>query len=201
MPDIDIPYFTVIRDSREKPKNGWWFPAEGRCAGTVVATLKTGDYSIEGLTDAVTIERKASAVEFAANLFVESDRFRRELERMESFRFAVVACEFPLIELAEYPERSQLGNSIKRRLKIRGPQLMKRLASLQRDYPYVDWVFDRNAYDRAEKFLNRIWAAHCRGEIATTADIAGLATPPSSFPAPSLAGFTGIANSFGGNHD
>jgi len=161
----DIPYYTVTRDSREKPKNGWWFPAEGRCEGTVVATLRTGDYSIRGLEDVVCIERKASAIELAQNLFVEVDRFRRELERMESFRFAVVACEFSLVELAEYPERSQLGRKIKDRIVIRGDRLMKRLASLQAAYPYVDWVFDRNAYDRAERFLSRVWAAHCRGEI------------------------------------
>lgn len=165
-----IPPFTVIRDTREQ--RGWWFPAEDGCAGTVVGTLRTGDYSVQGLEEFVTIERKASAVELAQNLFVEVDRFRRELERMEPFQFAVVACEFPLIHLLEYPTHSSLPRRIKNNLKIRGDRLGKRLETLKRDYPWVDWVFDRRAEDRALRFLSRVWRAHCRGQILNSTQIA-----------------------------
>lgn len=172
---LEIPPLVVIRDTREKPNRGWWFPAEEGCAGTVVATLPTGDYTIQGLESIVTIERKGSTAELAQNLFIEVDRFRRELARMESFTHAVVACEFPWIELAEYPNRSKLPRRIKSRIKIRGDRLIKRVETLKQEFPYVDWVFDPRAEDRAFLFLSRIWAAHCRGDLPapTAAEAAG----------------------------
>ena len=76
----------VIRDTREqKTGNGWWFPESSLCAGTVVQTLKSGDYTLEGFEETFVIERKSGTAEIAQN--INEGRFVRELERLEEFRF------------------------------------------------------------------------------------------------------------------
>lgn len=60
---------------------------------TKTATLRTGDYSIEGYEESFCIERKS--LDDALNTFTAGrERFERELERMVSFRFAAVVMEF-----------------------------------------------------------------------------------------------------------
>ena len=56
------------------------------------ATLKTGDYSIEGFEDQVTIERKSLQDAFGT-IGKGRRRFIRELERMSSYNFAAVVIE------------------------------------------------------------------------------------------------------------
>lgn len=159
---LEIPPYTVIRDTREK--TGWWFDEPGVCE-TVVGTLKTGDYSIRGLERLVCVERKANAAELAGNLTRDAKRFHAELRRMESFQYAVIACGFPLSHVAQYPQHENMHPRIKARLKMDGEKLMSRLIQIQEKFKYVDWVFDKRAEDRALRFLSRVWAAHCRGEL------------------------------------
>jgi len=94
--------YKVIRDTREQ--NGWTFMAGKACEGTISGTLKTGDYSIEGYQDILTLERKGSIAELATNLV--EDRFERELERMESFKYAFMILEFSMDDLIKYPKGS-----------------------------------------------------------------------------------------------
>jgi hypothetical protein len=83
-----LPEFTVIKDTREQ--DGWDFEQEekvsGRCQLTSVIETKldTGDYSIFGLEEIFTIERKAGFSELFGNLGNKTvkDRFEREMERM-----------------------------------------------------------------------------------------------------------------------
>ena len=79
----------IIRDTREQ--NGYTFgflPQDQ----VKVGTLPTGDYSIEGLEDQVTIERKSLADAFGT-IGGQRKRFQRELERMTSFKYAAVVIE------------------------------------------------------------------------------------------------------------
>ena len=82
--------YQVIRDTREQ--NGWDFTAGNSCEGTLVEGLKTGDYSIKGYEHLLSIERKGCIAELASNLV--EDRFERELERMESFKYSFLILEF-----------------------------------------------------------------------------------------------------------
>ena len=101
MISMDIKY-KVIRDTREQ--NGWTFMSSKACEGTLSGALKTGDYSIEGYEELLTIERKGSIAELANNLV--EDRFERELERMESFKYAFMILEFSMDDLIKYPKGS-----------------------------------------------------------------------------------------------
>jgi len=153
-----LPPYTVIRDDREKPGHGWFFGPSDTCEGTTIARLLTGDYTLQGLEAAVAIERKASAAELSRNFFANFDTFRAEMERLQQLEYAVVVCEFPITHILEFPRHEQLGNSIKRRLRIDANRLAKRLESLRRDFPNVQFVFDAHrAERRAERFFDRVW--------------------------------------------
>lgn len=82
--DLHVCPFTVLRDTREQAS--WTF------AGIVLskrlwviqsnlATLATGDYSIDGMRDRLCVERK-SASDFVGSVTGGASRYKREHERM-----------------------------------------------------------------------------------------------------------------------
>lgn len=85
----------ILIDTREQ--RPWCFPDEYRnhTVTTQRATLKTGDYSIEGHGErGICIERKESWDEIAGNVTKGRDRFRREFERMTEFDTRLlIVCE------------------------------------------------------------------------------------------------------------
>jgi ERCC4-type nuclease len=92
----------IAVDSREQ--HPYRFP------NSVVKALRTGDYSIAGLEDEVTVERKSKRD--AYNSLGESRaRFRRELERMTGFRYAAIVVEATIDDLLTPPVRSRMNPS------------------------------------------------------------------------------------------
>ena len=67
-------------------------------AGAEVRTLKTGDYSIVGLEDRVTVERKRLEELFTI-VGRERARFERELERMARMDYAAIVIEADLSQI------------------------------------------------------------------------------------------------------
>lgn len=143
----ETPKFLVVRDTREKEGQGWQFAPSKNSAGTVVRTLKTGDYTIEGHEDTLCIERKGSVAEIAGNVY--QARFERELERMASFRHAFVICEFSLADVIAYPEGAGLPERAKSRTRLTGYSILRRLTQLQLAFPSIHWVW---AGDRGRAF-------------------------------------------------
>lgn len=91
------PDLVVVIDTREqKPYD---FPR------SVVKTLETGDYSIQGMENLVTIERK-SLVDCYSTLGGGRDRFLREFERMGAMQYAAVVIESSLPGFLVPPPRS-----------------------------------------------------------------------------------------------
>ena len=80
----------IIRDTREQ--NGYDFASLDPSPQVEVATLRTGDYSVKGLEDQVTVERKSLADAFGS-FGNGRRRFERVLERMASFGYAAVVLE------------------------------------------------------------------------------------------------------------
>ena len=72
----------------------------------VRATLATGDYSLEGYQDAVSIERK-SVPDLVQCLTWERERFWRELERLRAMPFAAVLVEGDWRDLVAHKFQSQ----------------------------------------------------------------------------------------------
>lgn len=133
------PRYTVIRDTREKAGHGWSFAASPSCAGTVVQKMDTGDYTLVGYEDVLTIDRKGSVSEFAGNL--TQKRFERELERMASFKVAVVLLEFDFEEMARWPEGSGIPAAKRKYMKLNKHVLMARYWQVKLKYPHVDFQF------------------------------------------------------------
>ncbi len=104
--------FTIIRDTREK--TGWLFQGEQ----VELKALKTGDYSLEGFEDQISIERKKSVGELAGN--VTQARFEREMKRMSEIPHAFILLEFSMFDLDIYPVGTNLPRRIKKKIRIRG---------------------------------------------------------------------------------
>jgi ERCC4-type nuclease len=83
---------TIIIDTREK--NPWDFESDDAFFEVIYKKLDAGDYSIEGLQDKVTIERKASVDELFANFSSKPNRNRvfAEFERLKdhSHKFFII---------------------------------------------------------------------------------------------------------------
>jgi len=86
---------TVIVDTREKAE--WTFEGDSEIV-TKRATLKTGDYSVEGLEHRIAIERK-SLEDWISTVIHNRSRFYRELNRLLAFDFRCVIIECGIREL------------------------------------------------------------------------------------------------------
>ena len=67
---------------------------------TEVATLPTGDYSLPGFEDKISIERKTINDLVGCLKGKERDRFERELAKARHYELFTVLCEFNLSDIA-----------------------------------------------------------------------------------------------------
>lgn len=112
---LDAP-FTILIDQREKAPyffHGIRAGANRSHRPLVIPTqfhhLPTGDYSILGLEDRITIERKSLA-DLYSTLGSNRDRFEAEHVRMAQFEFAAVIVESSMAKLLlEPPKESRLN--------------------------------------------------------------------------------------------
>ena len=108
--------FTICVDTREQlPYRFNGIKGDSKQKGLPIAveiskvTLKTGDYSIEGLENRIAIERKS--LEDAYSSFIhDRKRFERELERLSDMEFSMVIVEALEDDLYQYVQRYTSGN-------------------------------------------------------------------------------------------
>lgn len=122
--------YVVLKDRREQL--GWDFKPGSSCAGTELATLKTGDYTLRGYESVFAIERKMSTGELSQN--ITEARFEAELERLEGFAHPFVVCEFTMEDLCSFPNNSGIPKSRWRFLRITPQFLLKRFLDFQMKY-------------------------------------------------------------------
>ena len=146
--------FTIIVDTREKMP---WTLTASTIDGAISKKLDTGDYSIEGYEDKVCIERKRDAAELAAN--VCQARFKSELERMMTYEYRYLILEFNIQDVLDYPVGSSVPPARWKKLKTRGPYIMKCISQFQVKYG-INVVFagnSRNAEYAATNIMKRIY--------------------------------------------
>lgn len=125
--------YNVIRDTREQERgDGWWFPESERCAGTIVQTLKTGDYTLEGFEESFVIERKSGIAEIAGN--ITEARFERELERMEAFAFPFVIAACTWDDVYRFPVGSGIPTYQWPKLRVTNHFIVRRLCEYMMRY-------------------------------------------------------------------
>ena len=93
----------IVVDSREQTP--FQFPAD---VVTEPGTLASGDYSLEGLTDLVAIERK-SLPDLCACIGRERARFKRSLHRLQAYRCRAVIIEAELSAVMAGNYRSKIA--------------------------------------------------------------------------------------------
>lgn len=130
----------IIRDNQEKT-NAWWWEPDGSFGGTEVRHLPTADYTLEGYEHLLLIEKKESAKEIAGNVF--DPAFDRELQRLELIPHAFVVCSFTIQEVYDYPRNSGLPPFLWRKLRVRGPTIMRCLEEFWLKYK-TKWIFAGN---------------------------------------------------------
>jgi ERCC4-type nuclease len=142
-------HMVIIRDTREQ--NGYTFgflPQDQ----VKVGTLPTGDYSIDGLEDQVTIESKSLADVFGT-IGGQRKRFQRELKRMTSFKYAAVVIEadWPTIYQSPPPYFELIPKS------VRGSVIAWNIR-----YGVMFWTMPDRLWDEKWIFylLDRFWKDH-----------------------------------------
>lgn len=117
--------FNIIQDTQEKQP--WQFDSVA-IGGVIHQKLPTGDYTVEGYEDILCIERKKSVSEFATNC--TEKRFEKELVRMAKFKYPFLVFEFDMNDVQIYPMGSSIPRSKWRKIKTRGPYMMKRMSEI-----------------------------------------------------------------------
>lgn len=116
MADFAVSRFTICIDSREQTP--WTFsgmaPDAPHCDKALIVPtkrvgLKTGDYSIVGMEDAVCVERK-SLSDLYSTVIHGRERFERELERMKQFDFSALVIEASWEAICNSPPRHSKAN-------------------------------------------------------------------------------------------
>lgn len=120
--DFTLTPFTILADTREQhPYTFTGINADARqrrkpvIVKVMQATLPTGDYSLDGLTSRIAIERKSLADLFGT-LGQGRDRFIRELERLNEMECAavVVEADWPTIMGTPPPHSKLLPKTVYR---------------------------------------------------------------------------------------
>lgn len=125
--------FTIIRDTRERALAGWHFEPSDVCEGTVTGTsLRTGDYTIQGMEHLLCIERKGSVAEFATNS--TETRFKNELDRMVTFKHKFIICEFSLQDIFDFPIGSNIPKKQWDKLRLTSKYLIRFIAEIEVKY-------------------------------------------------------------------
>jgi hypothetical protein len=142
----------IIQDTREQQP--WEFSKRAWPDGVEVKGLLTGDYTLAGLEETFTADRKGKVTELASNLV--RDRFVRELERMEGIAHPFVVCDFSLNELLDYPRVASVPHYLRRKIRLRGPFLVSKLNEFMLKYR-ARWVFaDGRGRDLVLSMLKRV---------------------------------------------
>lgn len=91
--------------------------------------LDTGDYSIQGLEQILTIERKKSVSEIANN--ISEKRWQDVLNRMSIFPYKFILMEFNLQDVINYPIGTDIPKKLWDKLKISNKYILKCLTDIQ----------------------------------------------------------------------
>ena len=126
----------VIQDTREQ------YPWDFSFFGYTQAhkCLKTGDYTLAGFEDKLSIERKKSTGELALNIGSKSKAFYAELERMRKFEYRYLILEFSEEALKEFPNNSGIPKKAQAKLRISANYLMSCVEKIRSQYD-VEVIF------------------------------------------------------------
>lgn len=147
----------IIRDTREQ--YGFCFALSGH--EVITKKLDSGDYSIEGLENQVSIERKRNTGELYANLVQKKgyERFKKEMGRLSEYSHRWIVCEFPQSFLYEFPKNSGIPEFRWKYVKACAALLRKRIYEIQEEFN-IEFIFCQNDYEAEKKSLELLREAY-----------------------------------------
>ena len=96
-----IPKPTVLVDTREQQPFDFVGSHPNWIGAQRTATLKTGDYSVEGMENLIALERK-SLVDAIQSVMIRRDAFIRSCERLATFRWKAILIEATYEDMKSY---------------------------------------------------------------------------------------------------
>lgn len=148
----------VIQDTREKVGK---FTFQSYDDVDVIRTcLRTGDYSLVGFEDKITLDRKKGSNELQMCLGKDWTRFKKELDRMVLFEESYIICEFPEYYIDIFPKMSGIPPKRWKRLMVRGPFIRKRLHEIREEYPSIKIIFCEDHYAAEQQTYNILKEYH-----------------------------------------
>ena len=105
--------FVAVIDKREKNPLTLRYTAQGEVLPSIAGSLYTGDYSIKGLENCVTIERK-SLEDMLLCVGRERERFEKEIVRLRGFEVKAIVVEsnWKTIEAGKYRSKVKPSSAI-----------------------------------------------------------------------------------------
>jgi len=126
--------------------------------------VDTGDYTIDGLENMISIERKRNTGEIALNLGKKWKQFQAELDRMIEIKYKYIVCEFNSTAIINFPFDSGIPKRDWPYLRMNGPFIQKKLFSEAAKRGIEILFFD--SAQQAEKevydILSGIYARHVK---------------------------------------
>ena len=111
----------------------------------IKSEIDVNDYdSIDGLEHDLCIERKKNVAELAGN--ITDSRFKRELERMAEFPYKFLILEFDYRHIDDFPEGSNIPERLKKRVRVKGPYIIKCLSRIMTKYGIQVLMCSNTAY-------------------------------------------------------
>lgn len=96
----------IVRDSREQ--RGFDFLSCSADLSVEDGTLQSGDYSLKGFENKVSVERKSLA-DLIMSISTDRDRFLRELDRAKGLESFCIVCEGSWSDLTQGRYRSRMA--------------------------------------------------------------------------------------------
>ena len=126
----------IIQDTREQ------IPLDFSPYGikTISKKLDTGDYTFLGLEDIICIERKRNICELALNIGKDWIRFAKELDRMQTFQYRYIICDFSSEDIDIYPNCVCVPKKYRKYIKIRPKFIHKRIEEIRSEYE-IEFLF------------------------------------------------------------
>lgn len=146
----------VIEDTREKLP--WNFQIFG--CSQERTKVDTGDYTLLGYEDKITIDRKKSISELYTNFFKGYVRFKKEILRMAGME-AYVLCEFPYSDIINFPGSMCLSKFKTDEIKYTSQHIIDRIEKFEGCGVRFLFCEDRGSAEReAYKILKEFYEKH-----------------------------------------
>jgi ERCC4-type nuclease len=137
---------SVIADTREKK----CFNLEFYGFNVIHRALKSGDYSVLGMEDFISIDRKASIEELVSNLFYDYKRFKKELIRASIIPQFYLVLEFNQSWVDIFPNGTNIPKKRHPYLRANTKLIYHKLDLIYKNYG-VKTIFCENREEAEQK--------------------------------------------------